>query len=61
MIDHPQLKYYSKWQNACTELGEIKMLKPTFHFNNLSTHCGSMPSLGEHSDEIRTGFAEGGE
>lgn len=59
LIDHPQLKFYSKWQNVSTEIGDIKMLKPPFNFNNLYTHWGSVPSLGEHNAEIRARYSEG--
>lgn len=61
LIDHPQLKYYSKWKNVSTEVGDINMLKPPFNFNNLNTHWGSIPFLGEHNDEIRARYSEGGE
>lgn len=52
LVDHPQLESRGRWMSIRTESGSARTIRPPFNLVRVTSEAPSVPSLGEHTEEI---------
>lgn len=57
LFDHPQLQARDRWVDVATENGIVSQLRPVVDVGNSDSVPQSIPSLGQHTDQVLAEFA----
>lgn len=57
LFDHPQLQARDRWVDVATENGIVSQLRPVVDVGNTDSVPQSIPSLGQHTDQVLAEFA----
>jgi itaconate CoA-transferase len=52
VLAHPQLAARDRWQSVDTPVGPFTMLRPPLDISGIDVAMGTVPSVGQHTQEI---------
>ncbi|MGC1212701.1 MAG: CaiB/BaiF CoA-transferase family protein [Micromonospora sp.] len=52
LIDHPQLQARSRWTEAASPAGPVRVLRAPFNISGMAEPRSAVPALGEHTEQI---------